>query len=91
MKTAGNQCRSCNVIYFNSTSVKNKLIELELLRNSGNFDVICISETWCNDTVSDAMICGQNYSCIRKDRKNRPGKPGPGKPGPGKTRKNVLL
>ncbi len=63
----------CRIIYFNATSVKNKLNEVEILRNSNKYDVICISETWCNETISDAMLCGDAFTCVRKDRSDRRG------------------
>lgn len=38
-----------------------------------NFDVICLSETWLNDGISDDIISINNYKIYRNDRLNRPG------------------
>ncbi len=64
---------TCKLIYFNATSVKNKLCELEILRDSGDFDIICITETWCNESISNAMLCGRDFYSVRKDRSDRIG------------------
>ena len=34
------------------------------------FDVLTISESWLNDSVSNSEIHMPGYSCVRKDRSN---------------------
>ena len=54
--------------------MKNKLNELQAVLSSQKFDVILISETWLDDSVSDAMLtCENSYRILRKDRPSRGG------------------
>ena len=58
-------------LLFNARSVKNKLDQLKFVQPQGCYDIIAITETWCNDSISDAMICdSKNYNLSRKDRQN---------------------
>ena len=57
-----------NCFYFNSRSILNKLSDLSLLQRE-NFDIIVISETWLNDSVSDALLSlGSAFNVFRSDR-----------------------
>ena len=47
----------------------NKCCELDDLLRSSTYDIIAISESWLNATITDAMICGGGlYSVYRRDR-----------------------
>ncbi len=63
----------------NARSVKQQahLFELSCLLSSGNFEIVAITETWANETLTDAMLVsnpanGQKFpfSVFRKDRSN---------------------
>ena len=41
---------------FNARSLENKLCDLDVLLSTDQPDIVCITETWLNNTVSDAMI-----------------------------------
>lgn len=57
-------------VLFNAQSIKNKLNELHYLLHLSSFDIICITETWLNDTVPDNIIIdSSSYSVFRSDRK----------------------
>ena len=58
-------------LLFNAWPVKNKLDQLKFVQSQGCFDIIAITETWCNDSISDALICdSKNYDLFCKDRQN---------------------
>ncbi len=60
-------------MYFNATSLKNKIPEFQVLLQSNKYGVICVSETWLNDTIPNSLLTENLYSCVRKDRVNRVG------------------
>ena len=49
----------------------NKTEELELYTVEEKPDLICITESWTNETIGDAEINFSGYTLFRKDRKNR--------------------
>jgi exonuclease III len=51
----------------------NKTEELELYIVEEKPDLICITESWTNETIGDAEINFSGYTLFRKDRKNRVG------------------
>ena len=58
-------------LLFNARSVKNKLDQLKFVQSQGCYDIIAVTGTWCNHSISDAMICDpKNYNLFRKDRQN---------------------
>ena len=58
-------------LLFNARSVKHKLDQLKFVQSQGCYDIIAITETWCNDSMSDSMICdSKNYNLFRTDRQN---------------------
>ena len=61
--------------YFNARSLKNKLNDLHfLLYNHDAPDVVCICETWLNNTVTDAMLDPHSlFNIYRCDRRNKTG------------------
>ena len=64
-----NEFLHCLVI--NARSLKNKLAELHELmyRGDDSYDIICITESWLNHTVSDAMLDPHNeFTVYRCDR-----------------------
>ena len=55
-----------SVVYYNVQSLVNKIgiFETEL----SNFDVICITESWLHDAISDDEIKMEEYTVFRRDR-----------------------
>ena len=57
------------VLYANVRSLLNKLDELKLISFDLKPDVICLCETWTNDTITNSFLSIEDYSLIcRKDR-----------------------
>lgn len=56
------------IYYQNVRGLRTKLNEvyLEILNN--DFDVIILTETWLNDSISDAEIFDSRYNVFRRDR-----------------------
>ena len=50
----------------------NKLDHLKILMSKNPFDIICLNETFCDDSIADNEISLPDYSIERKDR-NRHG------------------
>ena len=61
-------------MFFNARSLKSKLADFNALLANDNFDIICVVESWLNDTVTDAMLTnGLPFNVIRLDRPSRGG------------------
>ena len=66
----GIKARGLFIAHLNVRSLLGKLDELKFLIQSNlkSFDVLTLSETWLNTSISDAEIQISGYTCIRKDR-----------------------
>lgn len=67
---------SLNCIYLNARSlVKSNAIDaLSLYCRNTSIDVVCVTETWCGDSISDAELsCGGLFDVFRRDRRGRGG------------------
>lgn len=55
-----------SIVHYNIQSISNKvdLIGPELKR----FDIICLTETWLNQGVSDDSVTREGYKLYRRDR-----------------------
>src|SRR5277367_1776818 len=53
--------------YANTTSIKNKIYELQAKLYSEEIDIFILNETWLNDSVTNNLIA-PNYNIYRKDR-----------------------
>ena len=65
-----------NIIYLNARSIVSKLSELEVLINDNNPDIVLITESWCNSSISDALLNIQGYNLeteLRTDRNDTQG------------------
>lgn len=51
----------------------NKLNQFQSVIYSEDLDVICITETWLNDTISSTEILPTSYTIYGNDRINRGG------------------
>jgi len=64
-------CNNTTVILWNACSLMNKLNQFQSVIYSKDLDVICITETWLNDTISSTEILPTSYTIYRNDRINR--------------------
>ena len=56
-------------LYFNATSIVNKIDHLKVILESNDYNVICITETWLKSFHCDSFITGtQQFNIIRNDR-----------------------
>ena len=51
----------------------NKFNQFQSVVYTKNFDIICVTETWLNNTVFNNEILPTSYTIYRKDRANRGG------------------
>lgn len=61
------------VIYFNARSIISKIEHLEILINDHNPDLILITESWCNENISNSMLNIDGYCLdteLRHDRRD---------------------
>ena len=64
------KCTSLVIAHVNIRSMRNKVDELQLLLKKLSIDIMCVSETWLNDTITDntVNIAGYNnyilYECM---------------------------
>ena len=85
VKSTRTDNNNLKVLYLNTRSVKsfitiennpsNKICKITLLQElvySGNYEVICICETWLNETVLDSELL-PGFNVFRKDRKGKIG------------------
>ena len=66
----------CNIIFLNVRSVLSKIDQLNILVNDKKPCVLCITETWCNQSISNAMLNLPNYVIddeLRMDRTDMAG------------------
>ena len=58
------------IVYWNVRSIVNKLEQIHQYISNNGIDVLCISETWMHERISDAQIKLKGYNLIRLDRKH---------------------
>lgn len=73
VKILAKQRNGLNVCHINAQSLKCKIDEFRLTFENSSVDVICISETWFNETTTDSLISLNGYRVFRHDRKKRGG------------------
>ncbi len=66
--------KGITVAHINIRSVFGKLEEIIRILHTGDIDVLCITETWLNRYVNDAMLSIDGYNMIRADRSANSGK-----------------
>lgn len=57
-----------NVCHINAQSLRNKIDEFRYIFENSGVDVICITETWLNKSVTDDFVGLQEYKLFRCDR-----------------------
>ena len=60
--------KGLHFIHLNVRSLISKISELRYIAVKTNAAVICLSETWLDDSVSDGEISIDRYCLIRRDR-----------------------
>ena len=61
-----------NCVLLNARSLGNKLFDLQVLVTSECLDILCITETWLDNSIHDGEILPVDYQNLRNDR-NRNG------------------
>jgi hypothetical protein len=60
--------------FFNACSVCNKISELHHDLYGGQYDVLCVEETWLNPRIPNGLLDPENaYNIFRCDRKDAVG------------------
>ena len=68
------QLKGIRVLYANMGSLNhNKMDQFRLIVNQLAPDMVCITETWFNDTVQDIEVAINGYNLIRNDRSDKKG------------------
>ena len=73
LKTKLSKYKGLKIVHINCRSLLPKLDELWWIANMVNLDIMCLSETWLDDTVLDADLAIDGFTLLRKDRQNRTG------------------
>ena len=71
MRNAGRDVKRSflNVLYTNAQSLVNKIDEMRAIVAINNPDILIITETWTNESVSNDLLCISGYDVIeRRDR-----------------------
>ncbi|XP_075167477.1 uncharacterized protein LOC142239569 [Haematobia irritans] len=62
-----------HVCHINAQSLKNKIDEFRWTFEHSQVDVICLSETWFNTSITNAFVSVKGYKLYRADRKSHGG------------------
>jgi hypothetical protein len=62
-----------NCYMLNARSLKNKLCDFNDFLLTKKPDILCVTETWLNNSVSNQLLCGFNYNIARYDRPSSEG------------------
>lgn len=73
IKVLVKQKKGLRICHINAQSIKNKIDDFRLTFENSLVDVICISETWLDEGISDSFISLKGYKIFRSDRKKRGG------------------
>lgn len=57
----------------NARSLCNKISDFKLFATAQQYSVLCVTETWLNEEIPDALISGTTYKIYRADRNGRGG------------------
>lgn len=57
------------ICHINAQSLKNKIDEFRYIFEQSDIDIICVSETWFNNSIMDSIVGLNNYKIYRCDRK----------------------
>ena len=62
------------IAHLNIRSINRKLEEVIRILGQSDVEILCISESWLNQSVPDHMISIAGYNLIRQDRNANSGK-----------------
>jgi len=62
-----------SLLLLNARSLLPKIDELRIISHIRSPDVICVTETWFNDSIESSLINISNYNVARSDRSYRRG------------------
>ena len=65
--------RSLKAVCYDGKFYETKLQLLQDISYGFDLDIICLTETWLNESISDFEILPSGYEIYRKDRQNRTG------------------
>ena len=70
-RDANNDASDLDILYTNAQSVVNKIEELRILTAIHNPDIVIVTESWTNESVSNVYLNVNGYDIIeRQDRKD---------------------
>lgn len=61
------------IVHVNIRSLLANFVAFKDFVYAHNYDIICLSETWLSDAVSDNTVMLNNYNLFRHDRQNKVG------------------
>lgn len=61
--------QNLQMVYFNAQGMSNKFTEFQDLLYSDEFDIVAVTETWFNSSVSSSEFTVKGYTCFRQDRR----------------------
>ena len=67
------QSSAPSIILMNAQSILPKIEQLQIVSSLKNPHIICLTETWLNESVDSTLIHVPNYRLCRTDRRNRKG------------------
>ena len=66
--------KSITLLYFNAWSIRNKLLDLQVILDTDTYGLVFISETWLKDTdLNSHIVDTHKYGILRNDRKTHAG------------------
>ena len=60
--------KGIKIAHLNIRSLRNKVIDLQQLLINNPYDILCLSETWLDEDITDNMITIPGYKFERRDR-----------------------
>ena len=65
--------KGLTIFHLNIRSLLYKLDQVKLMLMQANIDIMCITETWLNNNISNHELTIQGYKLVRKDRTTKRG------------------
>ena len=59
------------IAHINVRSLRKKVEQLKVVVKKYSIDILCISESWLQDTITDGDVAIEDFSIVRRDRRNR--------------------
>lgn len=73
IRVLAKQRNGIKMVHINAQSLNNKIDEFRLTFENSGIDIVCVSETWLNETTPDSLIMLRDYRVYRADRKTHAG------------------